>query len=106
MRRKQHTMAGCAKCADLMHHAPLIAEIEARGRLIKHHELRFLCERTRQKRKLAFAARDHAVWLLGKMRNSKTLEHASRHSAVGNGRAAEQSAMRGATHQYDGLDGK
>src|SRR5215831_3238535 len=90
MRREQHALARRAKRPDLSHHPPLIAKIEARGRLIQHDELRLLRQRTRQEGKLSLATGNLGVRTISQMRDPKTLEHASRDRAVGRARAAEE----------------
>ena len=90
--------------ADLAHHLALVAEVEARGRLVEHDELRLLRQRARQQHELALAAGDHGVGPLREMRDAESLERARRDRAVVRRRPAEQVAVRGAAHQHHGLD--
>ncbi len=79
VRGEQHAVAGRGERADFPHHLALVAEVEARGRLVEHHELRLLRERAGQQHELALAARDHGVGALREMRNAELLERARRH---------------------------
>ena len=53
---EQDAVTGAGEGADFAHDFALIAEIEARGRLVEHDELRLLCQSARQQHKLTFAA--------------------------------------------------
>src|SRR5215467_5630318 len=104
MRGEEHAVAGARKRADLAHDLALVAEVEARGRLVEHDELRLLRQRARKQHELAFAARDHSVGPLREVNDAEALVRLPRHLAVVRRRPAEQVAMRGAPHQHDRLD--
>src|SRR5262249_2396529 len=74
------------------------------GRLVEHDELRLLRQRARQQHELALAAGDHGVGPFLEMRDAELVERAVRDHAVVGRRAAEEAAMRRATHQHHGLD--
>ena len=60
--------------ADAAEHHRLVAEIEARGRLVHHQDRRFLGERARDQRELALAAGDAGVVVLGEIRDAEHRE--------------------------------
>ena len=69
--REQHAMAGCFEVPDFAHHLALIAEIEARGRLVEHDELRLLRQRAGEQHQLPLAARNHRVGPLPQVRDAE-----------------------------------
>src|SRR3984957_1289834 len=106
MRREQNAMARGGQCADFTHHLALVAEIEARGRLVEHDELRLLRQCAGEQHELPLAAGGHRVGTLPQMRDAEPLEHARGDGAIGSGRPAEQVAVRGAPHQHHRFDGE
>src|SRR5262245_49065582 len=64
------------------------------------------CASARARSELPLAPRDHRRGPLGEMLDAEALQHAECHRAVVRGRAAEQVAMRGASHQHHGFDGE
>ncbi len=106
VRGEEHAVAGGGQRPDLAHHLALVAEVEARGGLVEHHELRLLRQCARQQHQLALAARDHGVGARREARYAELLEHPDGHRAVVRGGPAEQVAVRGAAHEHHALDGE
>src|SRR5262245_15897811 len=104
MRGKEDAVAGGRERADLAHHLALVAEVEARGRLVEHDELRLLSKRACEQNELTLAARNHGVRPVAQMLDAEAYERLSRHLAVMRRWPAEQVAVRGAPHQHDRLD--
>ena len=84
----------------------MIAEVEVRGRLVEHDELRLLRKRARQQHELALATRNHRVGARRKMRDAELVEHPRRHRPVSCRWPAEEITVRGAAHQHYGIDGE
>jgi hypothetical protein len=55
VRRHDHADAGARERAHLVEHARLVAEVEARGRLVHDDQRRVLRERARDERELPLA---------------------------------------------------
>src|SRR5215471_15693036 len=97
---EKDTVSRCGERADFAHYLALIAEVQARGRLVEHDESRLLSERTGEEHELALAAGDHRVGSLLEMRDAKPVEGARHNDVVPSGRPGEQIAMGGAAHQH------
>src|SRR5580704_10022577 len=106
MRREQDAVARRRQCADFAHDLALIAEVEARGRLVEHDETRLLRQRAGEQYELPLAARDHRVGPRAQMRDAEAFEGLRGDGAVGGARPAEQVAVGGTAHQHDALDGE
>src|SRR4051794_16938501 len=104
VRGEQHAVAGSRERTDLAHDLALVAEVEARGRLVEHDELRLLGERAGEQHELALATGDHGVGALGKVIDAEANERLPRYFAIMRRGPGEQTAVRGASHQHDGFD--
>ena len=61
------------------------------------------CASARLQHQLALAARDHGVGPRCKLGDAEPIQHGCCDLAIRSGRPGEQVAMRGASHQHDGL---
>src|SRR3977135_3073840 len=95
VRGEQDAMTGSSERANLAHHLALIAEVEARGGLVEHDELRLLRQRAGKQDKLTFAAGNHGVGALRQMGDAELPERARSHRMVSGRRSADQAAMGG-----------
>src|ERR1700722_8488655 len=99
-------MARGGQCPDFAHHLALVAEVEARGWLVEHDELRLLRQRAGEQHELPLAAGDHRVRPLPQMRDAEPLKRLHGDGAIGSGWAAEQIAVCRAPHQHHRFDGE
>ena len=86
VRGEQNAVPGRLEREDFVHHPALVAEIEARGRLVEHDELRLLRQRAGEQHKLPLAAGQLRVGPLAQVRDAEARERADRGIAVGGGR--------------------
>ena len=75
--------------ADASQHQRLVAEIEARGRLVEHQDRRLLGERAGDQGELALAAGNAGVVVRRKVGDAEPGELLARDALVGGARAAK-----------------
>ena len=86
--------------ADAREHQRLVAEVEARGRLVEHQDRRLLGERAGDQGKLALAAGNAGVVVRRELGDAEPGELFARDALVGRARAGERLDPRGAAHQH------